>query len=229
MFVNLMTKMFAIVDFDPFEADDKAWDDYFGFYNTIAETSLSPGEYKVWLKESLKGKQKQFKLLYSDGVLLLVMTSFTKKDHSGNEMLFVDLETIPAVQSVTLSKTVANTILQLMNDNNFRSFRIATRNPLIIEMMDSFNGHIINKINFYQLTRNNLNGELLKTWKKNKYIETGELKLTVYEYVPESLYSEYATLLTILMNDIVRTDNREYFEETAERAGQKMELFKKTA
>ena len=80
---------------------------------------------------------------------------------------------------------------------------------------------------FTSFTRNNLNGELLKTWKKNKYIETGELKLTVYEYVPESLYSEYATLLTILMNDIVRTDNREYFEETAERAGQKMELFKK--
>jgi len=219
--------MLKIVDFDPFDADDKAWEDYFSFYNTIAKTSLSPREYKFWLKESLKGKQKRFKLLYRDNSLVLVMTSFTKKDNSGNEMLFIAIETILTAQCVDLSKTTANTILQLMADGDFRSFRIATGNPLIIEMMGTFNGQIINKINFYQLSRNNINGELLKAWQKNKYIETGELKLTMHEYVPESLYSGYADLLTTLMNDIVRTETREYFEETVERVKQKMELFKK--
>ncbi len=219
--------MLAIVDFDPFDADAKAWEDYFSYYNTIAKTSLSPREYKFWLKESLKGKQKKFKLLYKDDSLVLVMTSFTKKDTSGNEMLFIAMETILTEQCIDLSTTTANTILQLMDDYHFGSFRIATANPLIIDMIGSFNGQILNKINFYQLSRNNINRELLNTWQKNKYIETGKLKLTRYEYVPEGLYSEYAALLTTLMNDIVRTDNREYFEETVERVKQKMELFKK--
>jgi len=219
--------MFAIVDFDPFDAGDKAWDDYFSFYNTIAKTSISSGEYKFWLKESLKGKQKKFKLLYNEDKLVLVVTSFTKKDNSHNEMLFINLDTILAEQSIVLLTTTANAILQLLNGGHFRSFRITTVNPSIIEMMGCFNGQMVNKLNFYQLSRNNLNGELLNAWQKNKYIETGELKLMIYEYVPENIYSEYAALLTTLMNGIVRADTREYFEETVERVKHKMELFKK--
>jgi len=220
--------MFTIKDFDPFEADDKTWEDYFAFNKLVAQSSIKIVEFKVWVKAGLKGKDKKFKLIYRDHAIVMTITSFSKKDVSGNEMLFVSMETTLTRQSVALSKTILNEIARLTSNSRVESFRISTANPLIRKMIKSFNGQIINTINFYQLSGNNLNTSLLKEWQINRFIETGELKLAIHEYVPEYLYNKYAALLTVLMNDIARHDRSEYFEETLEKVKQKMMLFKST-
>ena len=220
--------MFTITNFDPFEADGKAWEDYFGFNKAIATTSITIDEFKLWVKERQKGNDKKFQLVYLDGALIVTVISFSKKDVSGNEMLFISLDTIITGQSIALSNTIANTILRLTSNHRAGSFRISTANPLVLDMIRSFKGKIINTINFYQLSRDHINEDVVKEWCINKYIETRELKLAVHEYVPEHLYADYAGLLTLLMNDIERNDRTEYFEETVEKVKQKMTLFKST-
>jgi RimJ/RimL family protein N-acetyltransferase len=220
--------MLTIIDFDPFAATGKAWEDYFVFCRSIAPTSIDFEEFKLWVQERQKGNSKKFQFIYRDDQLVMAIISFTKKDLSGNEMLFISLDTILTGKSNALNDCIANQLLRIIENHQLKLFRITTANPFARKMIALFNGQLVNTINYYQLQRNQLNEDLVKDWHINKYIETGELKLARYEYVPEHLYADYAGLLTILMNDIERNDRAEYFEETVEKVKQKMALFKST-
>ena len=50
----------------------------------------------------------------------------------------------------------------------------------------------------------------------------------MHDYVPEHLYAPVAALMTELMNDIIREDNKQQFAETAAGLQQKMTLFRET-
>jgi len=217
-----------VTDFDPFGANDKAWEDYFVFCKAITPTSINFDEFKLWVQERQKGNSKKFQLVYRDDELVMAIISFTKKDVSGSEMLFISLDTIISEGKAALSNTIGSELLRITGNHQVKSFRITTANLLIRALIGLFNGQLINTINYYQLHRNQLNEDLLKEWHINQYVESGELKLDRYEYIPEHLYADYAGLLTILMNDIERNDRAEYFEETVEKVKQKMTLFKST-
>jgi hypothetical protein len=216
--------MFTVTNFDPFEANDHTWEDYFNFNKNIAGAYLKIDEFKVWLKE----KNKKFKLIYQDNVLVMAIAYFFKKGLSGSEILFIAIESIQNEPSASLSKTIANAICQLTANNPAKSFRLTTGDPLIQEIIAGFKGKIVNTINYYQLNRSQLNEAILREWQINPYMESGALTLAIHGYVPENLHSRYAALMTELMNAIVRDDNDEYFEETAEGVKQKMEVFKKS-
>jgi hypothetical protein len=219
--------MFTVAGFDPFDANDQSWEDYFSFSKIAGDNYPTKNEFKAWIKESLKGKNKKFRLIYQGNVLIIVLISFLKKGVSGDDLLFIALENIINEPSAALSKAIAKAILQLTNNYQARSFRILTTSPLIQEIIAGFKGKIVNTINYYQLGRNQLNEAVLRDWQINQHLKSGGLSLAIHGYVPENLHSRYAALMTELMNDIIREDNQEYFEETAEGVKQKMELFKK--
>jgi len=215
--------MFTVTNFDPFEANDHTWEDYFNFNKNIAGAYLKIDEFKVWVKE----KNKRFKLIYQDNMLVMAIAYFFKKGLSESEIPFIAIESIQNEPSASLSKTIANAICQLTANNPSKSFRITTGDPLIRDVIAGFKGKIVNTINYYELSRSQLNEAILRDWQINPYMESGALTLAIHEHVPENLYSRYAELMTGLMNDIIRDDNQEYFEETAEGVKQKMALFKK--
>jgi len=216
--------MFTVANFDPFEADDRTWKDYFNFNKNIAGAYLKIDEFKVSLKE----KKKKFKLIYQDNILVMAIAYFSKKGLSGSEIPFIVIETIQNELSAGLSKTIASAIYQLTTDDPVKSFRITTSDLLTRELIIGFKGKIVNTINYYQLNRNQFNKAALREWQINQYLESGALTLAIHEHVPENLYSRFAALMTGLMNNIIREDNQEYFEETAEGVKQKMEVFKKS-
>ncbi len=51
------------------------------------------------------------------------------------------------------------------------------------------------------------------------------LSIEIHEYVPGHLYVSFSALMTELMNDIIRNDSREVFEETAEGIKNKIQQF----
>jgi RimJ/RimL family protein N-acetyltransferase len=68
----------------------------------------------------------------------------------------------------------------------------------------------------------------MNDWRVNSYLQSDGLTLTIYEYVPEHLYDQFAVLMTELMNGIIREDSQEHFSQTGEDIKQRMEFYKKS-
>lgn len=99
------------------------------------------------------------------------------------------------------------------------SFVCTTNDGLLEKMLVELGSTRINALNYYRLQKRNFHVPLVGA-------RPDGLRLEVHEFMPEGYYKAFARLMTISMNDIVRENTWELFQETEEGLADKINQFK---
>jgi RimJ/RimL family protein N-acetyltransferase len=219
--------MYTVTEFDPSATDIEAWEAYCHFYKDTTGHDQGLPAFKVWVTESLNDKNNRIQLIGQNNALICTVERSSKTMTGGIEVPTVSF--VCSLQELPdgFDKIIAQTLINFNSDNPGEICRVKSASPAINQVLQTLNGKLRNTLNFYELKRGDLNQNLVAEWRINNTFNELGLSIELHEYVPEQLYPEFAALMTELMNDIVRDDNSEYFSETAQGVGKKMERFRK--
>jgi RimJ/RimL family protein N-acetyltransferase len=219
--------MYSIIEFDPFKADETLWEAYFYLYNELNPGQLKLSAFISSVQQQCRKKESGYRLIFKDGYgIEMAFYSYSKPAKDGNKILYIVFENIIKENSEDLLRNVAAGLIALMKSSKADSFVTLTDDPLVLAVLSRFQGQTINTINYYRLLKSHFDIRSFDGFEENTFFSNYGLSVQQYEYVPEPLYTSFSALMTELMNDIIRNDSREVFEETAEGIKNKTEKFK---
>ena len=219
--------MYSIIEFDPYQADHITWERYFSLYKQLAHSQLNMGEFMLLIQQQCKKRAARYKLIFGERYNTgMVFYSYSKPAKNGTKILYLAFENTISELSEELLSSVTDGVLTLLQASTASSFVTTPDNSVIQEIITRFQGKIINTINYYFLLRANFNSRLLNKLGEDTLFNNHSLSFELHEYVPEHLYHSFSVLMTELMNDIIRSDDREVFEETFEGIKNRTKQFK---
>jgi RimJ/RimL family protein N-acetyltransferase len=218
--------MFTIIDFAPLEAAAQAWKDYYYFYKVTTGNFPRLDAFKTRIQQNTSEKGTKFKLIYKGEILVCSVELTVKSAVGGGNIPRLSFVCGPAELPPGFDTAIADTILQFNELYPAGNWQVVSASPVIQDIAFQFGWEVSDRINFYELSRQDYDTATVTTLKSNPIIESKALRPVFYDYIPEQLFNQFAELMTMLMNDIVRENPMERFNETAAGVAKKMSRFK---
>ncbi len=219
--------MYSIIEFDPYNTSTEVWDSYFTLHKKLFDIHINISDFILLVQHTARKRDASYRLICKEeNAIGMAFYGYSKRTRNEGQQLYMVFENIITEMSVELIDRIVQGILTLMRSSNADSFLTTTDNTLIRGIIDRFHGEVINTINYYFLPKKGFDIRLSDQFEnENLYYKYG-LTVEIQEYVPEHLYVSFSALMTELMNDIIRNNSQETFEETAEGIGNKIKQFK---
>jgi RimJ/RimL family protein N-acetyltransferase len=216
--------MYTVFDFDPFTADDALWE----AFKTIADEPAGLPQFKLSVRQECSRRQARYVLVLDDqtkgGIALY---GYQKPDREGGHILHLAFSQRSIGQvSAELQSSVLNALETFTRWSDTTAFVTLTNDPVVMDILARYQSTPINVINYYQLSKFDFDRHRSVIASSDRPVHDPGLTLEFHEYVPEPYYGLFADLMTTSMNDILRSDEREVFGETAEGLEKKMTQFR---
>ncbi len=128
------------------------------------------------------------------------------------------------------SKNLTNEVIQLLIDQmdkaNLHSILSESSEDKIDKFFNELEAKKENQLNYYTLSIKGVDNSLLNDWLDNHHVKTNRYHTVFSEYVPDDIINEFTEVFTELMNDVIRENRQERFQETPEGLRKKIESFK---
>lgn len=221
--------MYAVIPFDPLTAEPALWQAYFNLCQQLNTEDSTLDQFISRIQNQLSRKPRLWQLIFSEegaSAPVMAICGVPGNATQTGRLLNVAFETVSETCSDSLFAAVTEALATFLLQTQADSVTITTGEAVILDIIHRLKARPVNTLLYYGVTREQFTFRFRKH-ETDAFLSWNGLYLQTYDYVPENLYTPFATLMTELMNDIVRSYNRQVFNETPEGLHKKIEQFKR--
>ena len=184
-------------------------------------------DYRLHVLGVVLGDNSADRFILNDGDIFIgVLDLKFYKYESKVEFCKVQLQYLPRELSKSLTNSVIQLLIAQMDSVNLHSVLSDSSEDKIDKFFDDIEAKKENQLNYYTLSIKGVDNSLLNDWLDNQHVKTNRYHTVFSEYVPDNIINEFTEVFTELMNDVIRDNSQERFQETPEGLRKKIESFK---